>query len=89
MFPFSPEDIDVSAWLCLSYITGDAKLPSAEEMQRRNKLDMLVELDGFNARNDCDFRYFAAYKEFCEEKYEEDNSWKDPNEEEYDMINMR
>mmetsp|Transcript_31103 Transcript_31103/g.47193 ORF Transcript_31103/g.47193 Transcript_31103/m.47193 type:complete len:636 (+) Transcript_31103:60-1967(+) len=84
------KDIDVMAWLCLSYITGDAKLPSAEEMQRRNKLDILEEMDDFISRADCDFCYFAAYDDFFDKKIiEEGKSWKDPNGEEYNLISMR
>ena len=44
MFLFESTDfplleLDVAAWLCLAYVCGDVKLPTADEMEKQNRLE--------------------------------------------------
>ena len=56
-------EIDVYAWLCLGYITGDVEIPSYEEMARRNIEQLHAEMDVHNLRCNMDEQYYQAVYE--------------------------
>ena len=41
-------DVDVSAWLILGYITEEVPIPDLETMRKRNKADLMVQLENPN-----------------------------------------
>mmetsp|Transcript_3023 Transcript_3023/g.6533 ORF Transcript_3023/g.6533 Transcript_3023/m.6533 type:complete len:790 (-) Transcript_3023:389-2758(-) len=65
-------EIDVNAWLCLAYITGDAEIPSYEEMERRNAQQILDEMNVHNLRYLIDGNYYIAMQELEEGHWSSD-----------------
>mmetsp|Transcript_11840 Transcript_11840/g.33841 ORF Transcript_11840/g.33841 Transcript_11840/m.33841 type:complete len:685 (+) Transcript_11840:110-2164(+) len=53
-------EIDVAAWLCLAYVCGDAELPTADEMEKRNLQQSLDEMSVPYLRYYKDKNYYAA-----------------------------
>ena len=41
-------ELDVASWLCLAYVCGDVKLPTADEMEKQNRLEEDSGDDEFN-----------------------------------------
>ena len=62
-------EIDVYAWLCLAYITGDAEIPSYEEMERRNAKQILDEMNVHNLRYLLDGNYYIAMHELDDDHW--------------------
>jgi len=60
-------EIDVYAWICLGYITGDIETPSEEEMAKRNAEQIHAEMDVPNLRYMLDGSYYQRLNEFCSE----------------------
>ena len=60
-------EIDVYAWICLGYITGDIETPSEEEMAKRNAEQIHAEMDVPNLRYMMDGSYYQRLNEFCSE----------------------
>jgi len=56
-------NIDVSAWLCLSYICGDIEVPAVEVMKRENSLQLLQEMQQPWVRYYMDKNYSDKYDE--------------------------
>jgi len=54
-------NIDVSAWLCLSYICGDIEVPAVEVMKRENSLQLLQEMQQPWIRYYMDKNYSDKY----------------------------
>ena len=65
-------EIDVNAWLCLAYITGDAEIPSYEEMERRNAQQILDEMNVYNLRYLIDGNYYIAVQKLEEGHWSSD-----------------
>jgi cation diffusion facilitator CzcD-associated flavoprotein CzcO len=66
-------EVDVSAWLCLSYVCGDVIIPSYEEMKRRNDQQLLDEMDIPEIRRWIDKNYFDAMKEHPSDSFSNDS----------------
>ena len=65
-------EIDVYAWLCLAYITGDAEIPSYEEMERRNAQVLIDSMSVHNLRYEIDGNYYKALSEIDESHWSND-----------------
>jgi len=65
-------EIDVNAWLCLAYITGDAEIPSYEEMKRCNAQCIIDAMNVHNIRYHIDGNYFKALRELDEDHWGSD-----------------
>jgi len=64
-------ELDVAAWLCLAYITGETAVPSKGEMERAVEEQMLEEMHIPYLRWCMDMNYFEALNELG------DNHWSD------------
>ncbi len=72
-------DIDVAAWLCLAHICGETEIPPPEEMRRRNREQVLEEMQSLWRYNiDCNYRAACDnipadhwYHDTCSEMYKE------------------
>ena len=53
-------DIDVGAWLCLAYITGERRVPTEEEMNKGLLTDLLEAMNDHDCRTEIDNNYAAA-----------------------------
>ena len=53
-------DIDITAWMCLAFITGEANIPSREEMMKHVESDVLSYMDQATYRYELDEEYFRA-----------------------------
>ena len=53
-------DIDIGAWLCLAYITGEKEIPTKAQMLETNKLDLLNSMHEFH-RSVIDENYKEAW----------------------------
>lgn len=65
-------EIDVNAWLCLAYITGDAEIPSYEEMERRNAQRIVDAMSVNNLRYAIDGNYYKALSDLDEDHWSSD-----------------
>jgi thioredoxin reductase len=54
-------DIDIGAWLCLAYITGEKEIPTKEQMLEVNRLDLLNSMHEMGIRYDIDENYMEAW----------------------------
>jgi Flavin-binding monooxygenase-like len=66
--------LEALAWLCLAYITGDARTPSIEEMERNIHEQMMDEMNIAYLRWSMDRNYFEAMDVLG------DNHWSDDRE---------
>jgi len=53
-------ELDVMAWLCLAYITGERPVPSKEEMLETNKREVLESMQYIDTRSEIDEAYRDA-----------------------------
>ena len=67
-------EIDVMAWLCLAYITGDKPIPSREEMLEANKRELLESMQELSSRYAIDKEFKEAWDEIPEEHWSNDTS---------------
>ena len=67
-------DIDVMAWLCLVYITGERPIPSREEMLETNKRELLESMQEVSIRYNLDPEFKAAWGKVPEEHWSNDTS---------------
>jgi len=75
-------ELDVSAWLVLSQISGDTARISRREMEQETRQHMLEEMDVPYLRWEMDMNYFEAINELSGEHWSED--WKDERSKEID-----
>jgi hypothetical protein len=54
-------EIDVAAWLCLAYITGEQRIPSEEEMLETNKRELLDSMHELSVRYEIDKNFSDAW----------------------------
>jgi len=54
-------EIDISAWLCLAYITGGKEIPTKDQMLEANRLDLLNGMQDMSTRYDMDENYKEAW----------------------------
>jgi hypothetical protein len=64
-------EIDAQAWALAAYVTGDTLLPTKKEMELRNNLEMLAELNVPMIRQTID----AEYMEALVPLYSDDKHW--------------
>jgi len=84
-------DIDVMAWLCLAYITGERPIPSREEMLEANKRELLESMQELSIRSAIDEEFKEALDEIPEEHWSKDTSDDryEEQENEYDSYQLR
>lgn len=63
--------LDVAAWLCLAYITGDAVVPSKEEMEKDLQKQMVEEMHIPYLRWEMDTNYFAKIDDLGDDHWTE------------------
>jgi len=66
-------ELDVAAWLCLAYITGDTIVPSKEEMEREIQEQMIEEMHIPYLRWEMDMNYFEALDKLGGDHWHEDS----------------
>lgn len=59
--------IDVLAWLLVKFVTGQRKIPSAEEMLKGNTMEALHDMDCIPVRYRMDGNYYHAMEDYYEE----------------------
>jgi len=64
-------DIDVNAWLMLSYMSGELKMPSEKDMIKSNQKQMEAEMNIPFMRMSSDYEYFAEIDELDENHWSE------------------
>lgn len=64
-------DIDVGAWLLLSYLSGEVKMPSEKEMVKANQKQLEGEMQIPFMRMSSDYEYFAEIDELDENHWSE------------------
>lgn len=52
--------IDVIAWLCVAYVTGDRAIPTREEMLEANKVELLASMQEHSIRYEIDDNFSEA-----------------------------
>jgi len=62
MASFPLVEIDVAAWLCLAFITGEANIPSREEMMKHIESDLLNDMDQVYDRYVLDEEFRAIFE---------------------------
>jgi len=65
-------ELDVAAWQCLAYITGDAVVPSKKEMEEDIQKQMLEEMHIPYLRWEMDMNYFEALDALGDDHWSED-----------------
>lgn len=75
-------ELDVSAWLVLSQLTGDTARISRKEMEQEIRQHMLEEMDEPYLRWEMDMNYFEAINKLPDDHWSED--WKDKRSKEID-----
>lgn len=64
-------DLDVAAWLVLSYLTGEVEVPKEKDMRKSNQKQMESEMQIPYMRVSMDYEYFAEVDEFDENHWSE------------------
>jgi len=64
-------DLDVAAWLVLSYLTGEVEVPKEKDMRKFNQKQMEAEMQIPYMRVSMDYEYFAEVDEFDENHWSE------------------
>ncbi|GFH58346.1 hypothetical protein CTEN210_14822 [Chaetoceros tenuissimus] len=67
-------DIDVCAWQCLAYITGESIIPTKEEMLKANQRDCLELMHELNERYELDENFKKAWCELPDGHWTKDTS---------------
>ena len=62
-------EIDVASWLCLTYVCGEVKLPTADEMEKHNCKQRLDEMSVPYLRYYKDKNYYAALNNMPEDHW--------------------
>lgn len=65
-------ELDIAAWQCLAYVTGDATVPSKEQMEREIQKQMIAEMHIPYLRWEMDMNYFEALDELGDDHWSED-----------------
>mmetsp|Transcript_15855 Transcript_15855/g.29926 ORF Transcript_15855/g.29926 Transcript_15855/m.29926 type:complete len:595 (-) Transcript_15855:654-2438(-) len=67
-------EIDVAAWLCLAYITGEQPLPSEDEMIKRNRCELLDSMHELSVRYQIDKNFSEAWSALPSDHWSNDTS---------------